>query len=270
MIGQGPGTAGEAEAPLAGVHILITRPAGSADDLETALRHMGAEVHWLPTIAIDAPADGAPLLAAAAAVDSYGWVVFTSANAVSRFYAARREVVGSGSIPAHVRICAVGPATANAVERVGDRVEVLPAEFVGESLVAGLVANGLRPGDRVLFPRAERTRAIVATSLRQRGAEVVEVVAYRTVADDRSADELQRLLTRGELDVVTFTSSSAVRSFVRMVGSELGRAKVAVIGPITAEAARDAGLVVDIEGGPYTAGGLAAAIKRYYSSAADA
>jgi uroporphyrinogen III methyltransferase/synthase len=231
---------------------------------------MGAEVLWLPTIGIEAPLDSAPLRAAAAVASSYDWIVFTSANAVRRFFAARGEDVPDAAPLEGVRICAVGPATARAVEQEGAHVHVVPAEFVGEGVVSALVAHGLVEGDRVLFPRAERTRAVVPTSLREIGAEVTEVVAYRTVPEASKAAKLRRLLDRGEVDFLTFTSSSAVQSFTRMVGVEVGRAKVASIGPITSATARASGLTVDIEADPYTSSGLAAAIARYFSAAEDA
>jgi uroporphyrinogen III methyltransferase/synthase len=110
-------------------------------------------------------------------------------------------------------------------------------------------------------------RAVLPDSLREHGAEVVEVAAYRTVQDGAGADEVRRRIAAGEVDLVTFTASSTVRSFADLVGTEVGRAASASIGPITSGTLRELGMKVDVEAAEYTIPGLVAAIRGFYQEA---
>jgi len=257
------------ETPLVGRRIVSTRPTtvGQRDDeLAGALESLGAEVLVLPTIRIEAPPDPVALEREVVRASGYDWLVFSSANAVERFAEAVRAA-GMDSWPAGPRVCAVGPATAASVQRWGGSVEAMPDEYIAERVRDAIMSGGGGgvAGHRVLFPRAEEVRPVLAESLRDAGAEVVEVVAYRTVENPDHVPELRRRLAGGEADMITFASGSAVRSFARLVGAgALGRALVASIGPVTTGAARIAGIQVAVEATTYTAVGLAEAIGRYY------
>ena len=144
-----------------------------------------------------------------------------------------------------VRLCAVGPATAERLATHGLKADLVPSEFRGEGVIDALARMGSIAGRRVFLPRADIGRELIAEELRRRGADVVEAVAYRTIPTEPGADgesDIYRMLLDGQLDVVVFTSPSAVRSFTRALGAEaaadlLRATVVAAIGPVTAEAA---------------------------------
>ena len=257
--------ADEMRPPLQGRRIAVTRPRAQSFAFAEQLRRLGAEVQIAPMIAIEDAPDPEAVRSAARQADRFDWMVFTSANAVEKFWSALESLGASAPSFEGVAICAVGTATAEAVEKRGARVALIPQQFVGEGVVSAL-SNAMDPrGKRVLFVRAESARAVIPESLRELGAEVVEVVAYRTVTETASAEGLRRAIRDGEVDVVTFTSSSAVQAFIEGVEGNTGSALVATIGPVTSSTARAAGLRVDIEAEPYTTEGLAAKIVQYYA-----
>lgn len=247
--------------PLSGKRVVVTRARAQASGFAAGLESLGAEVIQLPVIRIAPPGDPAPLRAAAEAVDGFDWIVFTSANGVDRFFQTLGEVGRDARALAGVRACAIGPATAEALARHGVRADLVPGEFVGEAVVGALAAATELNGARILLPRAEVARDVIPAGLRARGAEVVEVAAYRTVRDGAGADEARRRLEAGEVDFVTFTASSTVRSFAELVGTAAGRAKVASIGPVTSRTVRELGMEVDVEAEEYTIPGLLRAIR---------
>jgi uroporphyrinogen III methyltransferase/synthase len=247
-------------AALSGLRVVVTRPRAQAGDFVRALEGLGAEVVDFPTIRIEDPSDPEPLRRAVARCDGFDWIVFTSVNGVERFWHELRAGGADTRALAGVSLCAIGPATAAAIELEGARADLLPDEYVSEAVAEALAEDTELRGARVLLPRAEVARSALPELLRARGAEVVEVAAYRTVADGAGAEEVKRRLRAAEVDVVTFTSSSTVRHFVSLVGTDLGRAIVASIGPITSATARELGLEVEIEAAAYTIPGLTDAI----------
>jgi uroporphyrinogen III methyltransferase/synthase len=171
-----------------------------------------------------------------------------------------------------VNICAIGPKTRDSLEKYGIRVEYVPEEYRSGEIVAGLEGR-ISPADRVLLPRADIAGKEMADLLRRKGARVEEVIAYRTVAGEENGEEIKRMLRGGEIDFITFTSSSTVKNFVGLAGEAglgtlIGRAKVACIGPVTAGTARQAGLPVHVEAARHTIGGLLEAIMEYNKKAA--
>jgi len=251
--------------PLFGKRVVVTRARAQASDFATALEALGAEVVQFPTIRIVDPADPEPLRAAAREADRFDWIVFTSVNGVGRFWSALREGGRDTRALAGVSLCAIGPATGAAIEMEGAHPDLVPERYVAEAVVEALVRETELRGSRVLLPRAEEARSVLPESLRERGAEVVEVVAYRTVPDGAEADEVRRRLVAGEIDLVTFTASSTVRNFVELVGTEIGSAEVASIGPITSATARELGLPVHVEAAEHTIPGLLDAIRAHYA-----
>jgi uroporphyrinogen III methyltransferase/synthase len=257
-------TAGGA-APLAGRSIVITRPRAQAAEFAAALEALGAEVIHFPTIRIEAMDDPEPLRRAAREADRFDWIVFTSVNGVAFFWAALREVGRDTRALAGVSICAIGPATATALELEGVRADLVPDRYVAEAVVEALAAETQLRGSRILLPRAAVARSVLPEQLRAQGAEVVEVAAYRTVPEQAETDALRARLRAGTVDLITFTSSSTVHNFVAAVGSDIGRAEVASIGPITSATAREKGLPVHLEAREYTIAGLIAAIRERYA-----
>jgi uroporphyrinogen III methyltransferase/synthase len=246
--------------PLDGTRIVVTRPRAQASDFSHALEELGAEVVDFPTIRIVDPSDPEPLRRAVAWWDSLDWIVFTSGYRVERFWSELRAGGADTRALSGVSLCAIGPATAAAIDLEGARADLMPPEYVSEAVARALAEKADLRGARVLLPRAEIARSALPELLRERGAEVVEVAAYGTELDGAGAGEVERRLRQNEIDVVTFTSSSTVRNFVALVGADVGRALVASIGPITSATARELGLDVAIEASAYTIPGLTGAI----------
>lgn len=240
--------------PLFGKRVLVTRPRDQAGEMVDRLTVLGAEAIEAPMIRIVPPEDDAPLKKAARNVASFDWVVFTSANAVDALMTALLDGARDIRSLAGPQLCTVGSGTAERLARYGIRVDLVPDEFRGEAVVAALSQHGAVEGARVLVPRADIGRDVIADGLRNAGALVTDVVAYRTVLEEALADEgpdVYRMLLDSKIDVVTFTSPSAVRNFTEIYGAEqtvdlLKNTIVAVIGPVTAEAAIGLGIPVSV------------------------
>lgn len=248
---------GEGKRPLEGMRVVVTRPRPQAAEITARLVEMGAEVIEAPAISIRPPDDPAPLEAALADLDSFDWVVFTSANGVGEV-ARRLESIGSGAAAlCRCRVAAVGPGTRRALERVGVQVDLVPESYKVEALAEALVARGGIEGVRFLLPRADRANPVLPEVLEREGAIVSQVVAYRTVHEMEEAEAVRAALEAGEIDFITFTSASTVRGFVARIGIDAIRrgsppARIATIGPETSRAARAEGLDVHLEADPHT------------------
>jgi uroporphyrinogen III methyltransferase/synthase len=242
--------------------VVVTRPRRRADALSSRLRELGAAVVEYPTIAIEPPEDLGPLRRAVRALPEYDWVVFTSVNGVDRVLSALEGAAGEPSDAlAGSRVAAIGPATADALRAAGVRVDVVPDEYRAEALLRALRgATECLEGRRVLLARAAEAREVLPEGLRRSGARVDEVAAYRTVPGRPDVEDLPAGLRRGEVDWLTFTASSTVRNFVDLAGRDVGPARVATIGPITAGTAQELGLPVHAVAEEYTVPGLVRAL----------
>ena len=262
--------------PLFGRRIVVTRPREQAADLADRLVALGAEPILAPMIRIAPPDDLRPLQHAAAQAAQFDWIVFTSANAVDAFMRALFE--GGRDVRAlhGPRICVVGAATAERLAAFGIKVDLMPSEFRAEAAFETLRQTATLAGARVLLPRADIGREVLGDELRRAGADVVEVVAYRTVAEEgpREGDpDIYGMLLNGQIDAVTFTSASAVTHFAHAFGEEqaadlLRHTAVATIGPVTSEAAAALGIGVSIQPEKYTIPALVDRIARYFSEEA--
>ena len=242
------------------LRILITRPPEQAEAWMTRLREAGYEPVLYPTIRIAPPEDWEPLDQALHRLSrgGYDWLVLTSANGV-RFVWNRLQVLGL-QVPAEVHIAVIGPATAKALQAQGREPDLIPPAYVAEALADAL---GDVRGLRILLARADRARPTLREILQSRGAQVDEVVAYRTlVAPPDTPPPLD------EVDVVTFTSPSTVQGFVQALGEQPlpPDVRVVCIGPITARAAREAGLPVHAVAQQYTMEGLLEAVSSAQSA----
>jgi uroporphyrinogen III methyltransferase/synthase len=246
--------------PLFGQRIVVTRPRDQAAALTDRLRALGAEAISLPTIEIRPPDDWTPLDEAISRLDTYDWLIFTSANGVNKFIE-RLDQSPSDLRCLRARICAIGPATAEALSTLHLKVDRLPAEYVAESLLQAFAGDDLN-GKRILLPRALVARDLIPAQLEQRGARVDVVAAYQTVIPAAAAPHAQRLFAAPRRpDWITFTSSSTVKNFLSVCPKEnLEAVRVASIGPITSGTARELGLSVDQEASRYTIDGLIEAI----------
>ncbi|HEY5087221.1 MAG TPA: uroporphyrinogen-III synthase [Gemmatimonadaceae bacterium] len=242
--------------PLAGRRVVVTRFELEGGPLATALRRAGADPLVVPLIGIDPVADDSTV--ARHSLRDFDWIAFTSANGVRMFWA-RLDVAERAVFRAHRGIAAVGPATARAVAALGATSTITAPEFVAESLVDAL---GDVRHKRILWPRAAGARAVLSDTLRARGAVVVERILYDTVA--LSVPDETRHLVLGA-DAITFSSPSAVRAFVACFGARVAP-RIVCIGPVTASAARDAGLQVNAVARAFTLDGIVAALSDIFAA----
>ena len=261
-------------APLARKRIVVTRAPEQAEDLAHQLERLGAEVLLLPAVAFAGPEDPGPLDRAIESLGDFDWVLFTSQNAV-RFFAQRCRALGLmqgndgwKSAAARPLLAAVGPATAEAAAKQGLPVEFVASQFRGQALAEELA--GRVAGKKVLLPRSDRAGADLPAALRAAGAEVADVVACQTSLPESLAPDVADAIRRGEVDVVSFFSPSTFHNLVEAIGLETlrnlsGRVALAAIGPVTAGAIRDAGLLVEIEAREATAASLVAAMSEYFA-----
>jgi uroporphyrinogen III methyltransferase / synthase len=246
--------------PLFGQRIVITRDRSQAGELAARLHALGADVAELPTIEIQPPADPAPLDRAIGELDAYDWLIFTSANGV-RYFLDRLDGSARDWRGMRARICAIGPATRKKIEAAHLKVDLMPEQYVAESLVEAFACVELA-GKRVLLPRAAVARDLVPAALRERGAAVDVVEAYRTGIPTNAGTAARRIWSSAHRpDWIAFTSSSTVNNFVAIAGLEpLRGVRIASIGPATSATVRKHGLEVDAEARPYTMDGLVAAL----------
>jgi uroporphyrinogen-III synthase len=263
-------------APLSGVRVLVGRARHQASALSSGLRELGAEVLEIPLIEIRKPLSYKALDEALKHLSEYDWLILTSVNGVDALWERLRRLRRGGKPMRHLKIAAIGPATRHAIEQHGVKVNIVPREYVAESVVASLRRKV--KGKRVLLARAKVARDVIPRELRKLGARVDVVEAYETVVPQSSGQRLRAALqsSRRRPDVITFTSSSAVRNFVALLGESRGRAgvytstgprrhlegvRLASIGPVTSSTLRELGLPVDIEAADYTIPGLIKAIS---------
>jgi uroporphyrinogen-III synthase len=273
-------------APLSGVRILVGRARHQAGALSGELRKLGATVIEIPFIEIRRPRSLKPLDTALKNLDSYDWLILTSVNGVEAMWerlaklklgharfredhgfsraAQNRKKRPASAAEGGLRIAAIGPATKKAVELHGVKVDVVPKEYVAESVVRSLRRRV--KGKRVLLVRAKVARDVIPRELRKAGAQVDVVEAYETVIPLSSRVRLRSALAnqRRRPHVITFTSSSTVRNFVALMGAghkKLNGIQLASIGPITSSTLRELKLRVDVQAKQFTIPGLVEAIK---------
>ncbi|HUE75903.1 MAG TPA: uroporphyrinogen-III synthase [Chloroflexota bacterium] len=239
------------ERPLQGRRIAITRSETQALGLMNRLRGLGAVPIVCPTIAFAPPLDFKALDAAIARLESYDWVILTSANAVRALVSRLTDRGLKVGALGRGWVAAIGPATAAELEKHGLTPDFLPTEFVAETLARQI---GVASGQRVLVPSSDLAREALSDGLRARGAIVDDVVAYRTVPGE-GVPRLAELLQSRALDAVTFASPSSLRNLLAGLAERgtgrsaaltlLGSVSVVCIGPVTARAARAEGVRVD-------------------------
>lgn len=250
--------------PLWGQRILVTRSRTQASVLAEKIRKLGGKAIEFPTIEIRIEDDLNALYQAFKRMDAYDWLIFTSTNAVDIFFSKLRERGQDIRSLSGLKICAIGPATAANLENRGLMVDVIPEEYKAEGIVEKL-QNLVTPGQKVLLPRARGAREVLPQSLREMGVLVDECYLYQAVIPQGTNQaDWDELFNEG-LNYITFTSSSTVKNFVNIIGSEQvetvnQQAKISCIGPITAATAQESGFDVDITAEKYTISGLVDAI----------
>ncbi|MDP9206181.1 MAG: uroporphyrinogen-III C-methyltransferase [Gemmatimonadota bacterium] len=246
--------------PLFGQRIVVTRATQQAPVLSEKLGELGADVIEMPATQI-ARLDLAPLRAAIDGINDYDWLIFTSQNAVAIFW---EQLLGRGRDSralAGLKIAAVGPATAGALLEHGITVDVIPERFVAEALLDIMRGREDVAGRKVLYVTAEGARDVLPDGLREIGAKLAVIEAYRSIPDGAGAEKLARAIEAGKVDLATFTSASAVRGYIEAVGEDLAlQVPAASIGPQTSDALREAGIEVRTEATESTIDGLVSAV----------
>ena len=272
--------------PLQGKRILVTRTREQAGILSERLLSLGAVPVEFPTIRIVPPQDWEPLDNALRRLcaSGYDWLVLTSTNGANICFERLRTLGYQSNNLGNVRVAAIGPATAAALAQQGITADLVPDEYIAESVAVALIDDAQQKGvslggKRILLARAAGARKVLVTELQRAGAIVDEVAAYYTIAvasDAERGQEVVHLLQSHQLDMITFTSSSTVRNFmqwlmqcepgfvdefIRLV-TKHAQPKIACIGPITSQTAQEFGLQVHIEAQEFTIDGLVSAIIR--------
>lgn len=256
--------------PLFGKRVLVTRALEQAGEFSKILERNGAEPVQFPTIKTVAPPSWKPLDKAIKKIGSYDWAIFTSVNGVKYFFERLykldldiRELKG-------VKVCAIGPMTEKAIKKLGIKVDLTPREYIAESVIEALGKRRIK-GKKFLLARAMKAREIIPQEIKRLGGRIDVVPSYRTIRPAKEADELKKMLLAGEVDVITFTSSSTVTNFASMfkkadLAELLKDVKVACIGPVTADTAKGYGISVDIMPKAYTIPALTQAMADYFGS----
>jgi len=252
--------------PLFGKRILVTRARHQASTLSRLLSARGAQPVELPAIEIEPVPDTRELDRAIAKLDRYQWLIFTSANGVAAFFGRLYALNLDARALKGLKVSAIGPATAEALTNRGIAPDYVPAVFTSEGIIAGLKSDDIS-GQRFLLPRADIADEELTKGITRLGGKVDEIAVYRTVPAPEAISQARQMLAAGEIDVITFTSSSTVANLMAAFKgkkAKIGTAKVACIGPKTAATATKAGLKVDILAHEQTIAGLVQAIEDYF------
>jgi len=259
--------------PLAGKRVVITRSATQSEAIAKELSARRAIPVMLPLVAFADPEDFAPLDSAIAQMEQFDWIIFTSAQAVravmKRSSELMKPLIQAGS---KAQVASVGPVSAEAARQAGFRVE-----YVAETHTGAGLANELGKrleGKQVFLPRSDRANPDLPLALRRFGAQVKEVVAYRTLRPSEINQRNLKQVADGEADAVLFFSPSAVQHFIELLGAEQLRAmqdklSIAAVGPVTANALREAGLVRIVLAGDTTAMAVVEALELHFADMVD-
>ncbi|MDA0738599.1 MAG: uroporphyrinogen-III C-methyltransferase [Nitrospirae bacterium] len=258
--------------PLFGTRILVTRARSQASELSQLLLSYGGEPIECPTIAFAPPVSWDEVDHAIACLETFQWLVLTSVNGVQHFMR-RLWHNGRDARSLHgLRVCCIGPRTAEELEKFGVKADVIPAQYQAEGILEVMKAAGVA-GQRVFIARAAQAREILPEELRRLGAEVLVAPVYQTVVPQSEVEAIKtRFLSQG-IEMVTFASSSTVRNFVELFGGAeelqkiLQHTIIGCIGPITAETARELGLQVEVVAGQNTIPALVEALVEYRAQA---
>lgn len=258
------------EKPLAGWRVLVTRASHQAFGLSEPLRELGATVIEIPTIEIRSTGNSGALEHALLKIDHYDTLILTSVNGVERLFERYNRLGLPVEDMKHLRVVAIGPATATAIQSEGLLVSIVPEKYVAESVVEALRGK-INQWSRVLLVRARIARDLLPKELEKMGARVDVIEAYETRVPEGAKERLEKVFTDPALKphVITFTSSSTVSNFLALLGDHardfLQGVHLASIGPVTTETLKNAGFSPAIEAGEYTMNGLVEAISEYIS-----
>jgi uroporphyrinogen III methyltransferase / synthase len=256
--------------PLFGKKIVVTRARSQASSFGLQLQRLGASVIEYPTIKILPPDNWSKVDKAIESLEDYRWLIFTSVNGVQFFFNRLKELGKDIRCLHQIKICAIGPATSESLEKYYLKADLCPEEFRAEGIIEALKNEDLK-GKKVLIPRALEAREILPETLKDIGAIVNVVHVYKTVKEESDIDLIKNELENEEIDVITFTSSSTVINFfesIKKFGNHdmLKNVTIACIGPITRDKVKDYGYKVGIMPKEYTIPALCSEIKKYYET----
>jgi uroporphyrinogen III methyltransferase/synthase len=260
-------------APLHGKRVVVTRARAQASDLAEGLRTRGAHVYEFPAIRIEFPRTAELQRSVEALVNGqYDWVILTSVNGIDALF----DELGRRNLDARAvkaKVAAVGSASAERLRELGIRADLVPPEYVAESIVETLKAQGAIAGKKFLLTRADIARSELPAELRKAGGDVTDVAAYRTVLETEGQEEALAALEKHDVDVVTFTSASTARNFASILGQEKvktvlasPRLKCLSIGPITSKAMVECGIPLHGEADVHDITGLLKKVETTLSS----
>lgn len=254
--------------PLFGQTVLVTRPRAQVADLAGRFAELGAEVLIQPAIQIGEPSDWTPVDDALTHLDTYDWVVFSSANGVRSFMERLFHRGGDLRRLGRSRLACIGPGTAEALREYHLVPDAVPEQFRAESLAEALAPQAA--GKRILVVRASRGREVLAEQLTAAGGEIQQIVAY-TSTDATAADTaIHSSLAEGRINWATVTSSAIARSMVKLYGQDLRKTRLASISPITSQTLRSLGFLPAVEASVYTMEGVVEAILEAQSAGGPA
>ncbi|HET6369908.1 MAG TPA: uroporphyrinogen-III C-methyltransferase [Nitrospiria bacterium] len=254
--------------PLFGKKILTTRAEAREEEFSNIVAGLGGEAISFPTIEIVPPKSWQSLDQAIAEIKGFDWLILTSANGVRYFFERLNEKKKDARALSGLRICAIGPRTADALSDFGIRADLVPSAFTAEGVLEAFSGEPLS-GKRVLLARAKVAREILPVELRRRGATVTVAVAYQTVRPKPDIERIEQMIARKEIDMITFTSSSTATNFAELLGSNdlskrLEGIPIGAIGPVTARTVEDLGLRCAVVANEHTMEGLARALVSYF------
>ncbi len=253
--------------PLLGKRVVITRARHQASELSLLLQKKGACVIEFPTIKIVPIEENKPLERAIERIGEYDWIIFTSVNGVDCFFSNLHGLKKDSRALGGCKVCAIGPATARRLKSFGIIPDFMPERYVAEEIISGLKERSIE-GTSVLIPRAAQAREILPKRLREMGCNVEVVALYRTLLEEKDSGRIIELIKGEEVHYITFTSSSTVKNFFKLVPVELIREKfqhtglrLVAIGPITASTLEEFGCRAHIIPSSYTIASLVRAIE---------
>ncbi|HBC73298.1 MAG: uroporphyrinogen-III C-methyltransferase [Candidatus Wallbacteria bacterium GWC2_49_35] len=260
--------------PLSGRKIIVTRAREQASELSAQLERLGAMVYETPMIRLVPPDDGyESLKTAMAEISRYQMIVFTSVNGVSRFFERAAEFGHDIRILSGLSIAAIGEKTADALRARYLNVDIVPGEYKAENLAEKIIETHKSKKLDILVARAQNARDTLVEALREAGHRVSVAHVYKTVHDAAGPFDIKEMLASGEIDVLTFASSSTVDNFMIAAGAGAvtdavrnNGLKIAAIGPITASTCAKYGVEAAIKPAQYTIDALAGEIAAYYAA----
>ncbi|NQD65353.1 uroporphyrinogen-III synthase [Bacillus haikouensis] len=261
----------DGEKPLDQIKVLITRGKEGAKELSSLIEGNGGTPVSVPLLDFkpyDDPLEGSFI----ASIHNYEWIIFTSKNSVA-FFLEKLTVHNINASSLSVSIAAVGTKTEKYCEMLGLSVTFVPDDFTGDDLVRQFITER-KPSGKVLVPKGNLARNVIAVELKEAGIHCDEWIIYETILPGESFEKLKVIIEAGGVDILTFTSSSTVRHFMRVVEGDSLYAKIrhlpaACIGPLTKKTAEECGLHVKICPNTYTVDEMVTEIIQYVSEAGD-